>query len=246
MSDTESDEEHQLDKQTQLDIVTQNSMQQAFHRMELEMINIRESIGSKVDAALGNLTANKAGLDSKLDTLENLMNENMKKSEALGKAVTELSSNIKNSNTDIHIESSHVEKIAASVSSHPSLSQLSTTLTCLRSEVAQSVNLEAVQTTVEGLTDTISTLSSQVQDISKKITDTNEASSIDMAQIRKNSDNSMDLFDAMKNSLEILVKQGVTTPTPETHLPPMQTTPSLVNVVSTPNTSTEPKLDRYR
>lgn len=150
MSDIESDDEQQPDKQTQLDMVTHNSMEQAFHRMELEMVNIRESIGSKVDAALGNLAANKAGLDSKLDTLENLMNENLKKSEQLGQAVTELSSNIKNTNTNINIESSHVEKIAASVCSHPSLSQLSTTLTSLRSEVAQSANLEAVQITVQG------------------------------------------------------------------------------------------------
>ena len=74
----------------------------------------------------------------------------MQKSEQLGQAVTELSSNIKNTNTNINIESSHVEKIAASVCSHPSLSQLSTTLTSLCSEVAQSANLEAVQITVQG------------------------------------------------------------------------------------------------
>ena len=55
-------------------------------------------LGGYLDNVLAELdqSANKSGLDSKLDTVENLMNENLQKSEQLGQAVTELSSNIKN------------------------------------------------------------------------------------------------------------------------------------------------------
>ena len=185
------------------------SMQQAFKRLEVEVVNIRNTLETKVDAALENLTRlNTTGLDNKIKSSEQLMKENLEKSEELTKAITELSFNVRD-NTTISVDDSQIEKLATSVSNHPSLSQLSTTLSSLRAEVAQSTTLQEVQTGVLGLTDSLNTLESQVKTMSDKISESNDASNRDMAQLRKNSDDSLTVFNAMKKSLETLVKQAV-------------------------------------
>ena len=231
-SDNESDDEDHTDRQDKLDIVATQTMQQAFHRMELEVVNVRTSLGAKVDAALVNLTNNRSSLDTKLDTLEGLMKDNLKQNNELVKAITDLSLTIKNTSTNINIEPSHLDKIAESVTSHPSLTNLSTTLSSLRSEVAQSSNMCAVQSEVQGLATSLNNLETQVNNISKTINDTNEAATKDMAQMRKNSDRSLDLFDAMKQSLDVLAKQAsnaesstLSNPTTHTQNPP----PTIVN-----------------
>ena len=236
VSDHDSDTEHHSDEQSLLNKVASKNMEQAFHRMELEMVQIRNSLGAKVDAALVSLTTNRSNLDTKLYSIEGLMRDNLKKSNELVKAITDLSTNVKNSRNEINIESLDIEKLATSVSNHPSLSQLSSTLTCLRSEVAQSATLQAVQTQVQGLTDSISTLESGVRDIGQKITETNEASGKDMAQIRKNSDQSLGMFDAMKKSLDILAKQA---PNRGTSVPPNPN--SNTSTMPVPSPSSEPR-----
>ena len=239
LSDNDSDTEHNSDDHPLLTKEASNHMEQAFHRMELEMVHIRNSLGAKVDAALVSLTNNRSNLDSKLDSLDGLMRDNLKKSDDIVKAINDLSTNVKNSSNKINIESADIEKLASSVSNHPSLSQLSSTLTCLRSEVAQSATLHAVQTQVQGLTDSISTLESGVKDIGQKITEANEASGKDMAQIRKNSDQSLGMFDAMKKSLDILAKQAANK---DTSLPHSPTTSTSTKPVPTP--SSEPRVYR--
>ena len=234
LSDHDSDDEDSADKLVVLDQVATKSMQQAFHRMEIEMVNIRNSLAAKVDAALVNLTTNKSSLDSKLDSLEGLMKDNLEKNNELAHAITDLTNSLKNSNTNVTLETSHIEKLAASVTNHPSLANLSTTLSSLRSEVAQSANLSAVQCEVQGLTTSINTLESQVKDISKKITEGNEAATKDMAQMRKNSDQSLGLFDSMKQSLDILAKQAHTPETTHSSKP-THTQPT------TSDTATQPK-----
>ena len=97
-------------------------------RMELEMVNIRKSLGAKVDAALVNLTTNRSSLDTKLESLEGLMKDNLKQNNELALAVTDLSLTIKNSSNKINIDTTQIDEIALSVTNHPSLANLSTTL----------------------------------------------------------------------------------------------------------------------
>ena len=127
--------------------------------------------------------------------------------------------NIRDKNDKINIDNSQIEKLASCVATHPTLSLLSNTLSNLRTEVAQSTTLTQVQSGVQGLSDTLSTLENEVKNMSQKITDTNNASSKDMAQIRKNSDDSLGLFDAMKKSLETLVNQAARPEVPTTSQP---------------------------
>ena len=196
------------------------------------MVNIRNSLGAKVDTALVNLTTNRSSLDTKLESLEGLIKDNLKQNNELALAITDLSLTIKNSSSKINIDTTQIEEIAVSVTNHPSLANLSTTLSRLRCEVAKSDNLSAVQGELQGLTTSMATMESKVKDISKKVTDTNEAATKDMAQMRKNSDRSLGLFDTMKQSLEILAKQASTSDTP---------LPSSTPIVPTSNATTEPR-----
>ena len=55
------------------------NMLHAFQRLENELVTIRTSLGTKVDAAIAHITKlSAAGLDSKIDNLENLLNSNLK------------------------------------------------------------------------------------------------------------------------------------------------------------------------
>ena len=213
-SDQDSDSEHQVNTagldSTPQDMLATHSMQQAFQRLEVEMVNIRNSLDAKVDVALETLSRlNNTGLDHKMESLEQLMRANLEKSNELSQAITELSSNVRENSSKINIEDSQLEKLATSMANNPTLSQLSTTLSSLRTEVAQSTTLQDVQSGVLELTGSLNTLESEVKTMSKKISETHDASNRDRVQIRKNSDDSLTMFDAMKKSLETLVKQAV-------------------------------------
>ena len=205
MSDYDSDTDSQ-----QVGQMIPTNVHQALHRLELEMVNTRNSLGAKVDAAIVNTTRlNTQGLVTKVEALEQIMAANLKKTDELEKAVTGLSASINANMGNINIDPSQIETLASCVSNHPTLSQLSTTLADLRSEVAQSTTLLLVQSEVQNVSNNLVTLESEIKNISQKIVDTNEASNKDMAQIRKNSDDSLGMFDAMKKSLDILAKQAV-------------------------------------
>ena len=75
----------------------------------------------------------------------------------------------------VNIDASQIEKLATSVSNHPSLTQLATSVSNhlsltqlatnvsnLRKEVAQSATLEVVQTEDQGSSNFLNTLESQV------------------------------------------------------------------------------------
>ena len=71
-SDQDSDEE-QDDQQDsgKLSLLSTDCMQQAFQRLELEVVNIRTSLGEKVDAAIIKLAKlNTNSMDTKLESLE--------------------------------------------------------------------------------------------------------------------------------------------------------------------------------
>ena len=223
---------------------TDTNMQQAFNRLELEMVNIRTSLAVKVDAALVNISRlNTQGLDAKIEALEHLMTANLKKTEELKIAVTDLSANVMNKSDKINIDNSQIDKLANCVASHPTLSQLSTSLSNLRTEVAQSTTLTQVQSGVQGLSDTLVTLETEVKNMNQKITDRNEASNIDMAQIRKNSDDSLGLFNAMKKSLDTLAKQAVNPEIPTTSHPTPKPSP-ITNQQDKPQDSSNSRIKK--
>ena len=117
----------------QQDNVASDHMQQAFHRLELEMVNMRTSLVAKVETVLNTLTKpNSINLDTRIESLEQLMKDNLKKQTELSEAIIELNLKI-NTTTNINIEASRIEKLASSVSNHPSMQKLSTTcLNCVQ------------------------------------------------------------------------------------------------------------------
>ena len=219
VSDCDSEAESLLDRNRKLSVPASNSltpnitednsvdMLHAFQRLENELVTIRTSLSTKVDTAIAHIAKlSVAGLDSKIDNLENLLNSNLKQTKELAQAVNDLSSSM-TTNSAI-IDASHIDDIAQRVSNHPTLTQLTTTLSTMRGEVAKTTYLEGVMTEIQGISVSLNTLGTQVNNVSKTLNEANEASNKDMAQIRKNSDNSQGMFLAMKTSLETLVQQA--------------------------------------
>ena len=77
-----------------------------------------------------------------------------------------LNKNIKENDSKICLTETQIIELATRVCNHPSLSSLSTTLSTLRTEVAQSATLQEVQTGVQVMTDSLSALESSVKTMS--------------------------------------------------------------------------------
>ena len=144
-----------------------------------------------------------------------------------------LNKNIKENDSKIGLTETQIIELATSVRNHPSLSSLSTTLSTLRTEVAQSATLQEVQTGVQVMTDSLSALESSVKTMSQNISDTSTASTRDMTQLRKNSDESLGVFTAMRKSLETLVNQAVNPTTPSSYKPTHNPTNTQINTEPT-------------
>ena len=220
-------------------------LHQAFKRMEQEMLGIRTILVAKVDTALENITTqNNSNLEDRLESLESLIKKNIEQQTELSRGITELTSTIKNKDMggNINLETSQIDKLATSVSNHPSLLQLSTTLNAIRIEVAQATSLQVVQSEVHSMLDNVtnmqnnfSLLEGHVKEVSKKISENNDASNREMTQLRKNSDDSLGMFEAMKKSLETLVQQTAHPAVPSTSQSTTQSPPT-TQPIATPDT----------
>ena len=218
---------------------------EAFKRMEHEVITIRKDLVDRVDIALINKDApNTTQLEERMDKIEDLLKTNLNQYTTLSDNIKELNVTLKNNPTSgTHsLTNIQVDQLAQDMMKHPNFNDLSSKLDTLRSEVAKATTLELVQKGVVDMSTTLADTHTNTQKISDSITelsqkthDTNVAAAKEMTQIRKNSDNSLVMFESMTSSLEKIALgnpiQARTTSTPNQQptQPPTLPTPETRN-----------------
>ena len=125
---------------TNSDIETLNK---SFKRIELEVLNLRDDLVDRVD----NASRDHKNLGKRLDSLENLLKKNIEQHRSLTKNIDEISEAIKNrvQSESVTLDAVQLETLAQGIGNLPKLAELSNTLASLRTEVAKSTTLEAVQ-----------------------------------------------------------------------------------------------------
>ena len=187
----------------------------AFKRMENEVVTLRKDLVERVEKALANNTRQDIPvLEKRIDSLETLLRQTLDQNKTLSNSVDNLNVSLaaKGGEGNTTISNSQVHQIALGVVNHDMIQELSTALKSLRSEVAKTA-------TGEDITKQLGVMSSVLNDIhttthsmegslnkwSESMAEVNKASAEEIQQLRKNSDNSLVVFESMKKSLETLV-----------------------------------------
>ena len=211
---------------TNSDIETLNK---SFKRIELEVLNLRDDLVDRVD----NASRDHENLGKRLDSLEDLLKKNIEQHTSLTKNIDEISEAIKNrvQSESVTLDPDQLETLAQGIGNLPKLAELSNTLASLRTEVAKSTTLEAVQQQVEevvtilsAVQDTTNKTDQKLNEFNKRIAENIDTNNQEIKMLRKNSDNSLSMFQKMQASLETIGSKNANTP--DTSSPPPSTSSS--------------------
>ena len=227
----ENDEEgeHEGDKG---DITTDTATSKALGRLEKELLVMRDDMAVRFEAVLGSKPApDPSLLDKRLESLESLLRQNIEQNSKLSASLDSLKDTL-SKNTEGVLRHEQVEQLANQISSshNNQITEISNTVTAIRGEMAQASSLCEVQNKVDSINPLLDMVHSaalkidyNVNDMRKEINKTSEITNNEMIQVRKNSDNSLTMFEAMMISLKnIEMSNRKTSPT----LPQAQATSS--------------------
>ena len=157
-ADNDSDEEEENCSNSDME-----TLNKSYKRIELEVLNLRDGLVDRVD----NATRDHENLGKRLDSLETLLKQNIEQHASVSQNIEKLSDTIKSKvNTEnVCLDEAQMDRLAQGFGNLPKLTELSNTLASLRTEVAKSTTLEAVQKQIGAAT----TLLSAVEDTSNKI-----------------------------------------------------------------------------
>ena len=207
----ESSDEESDNKETQ-------SVSMALVRLEKEVLNLRDDMAERIEVALGQkqgvaADTDRSPLDKRLESLENLLRDNNEQQVKLMSSIDQLKDTIKtSSNTgNVHLDSQQLDRLVTDIT-NTQVSQansLSSTVTAIRSEMVQAATITTMQGKVESLTTvldqvqtTVLKIDKNVNEVKKEVTKVSETTNQEMVQLRKNSDNSLKMFETMIESLK--------------------------------------------
>ena len=214
--------EHEGD-QVEGDTATDTATSKALGRLEKELLVMRDDMAGRFDAVVKSKTASDFSLlDKRLESLENLLRQNIEQNSRLSASLDSLKDSLSR-NTEGVLCPEQVEQLAKQISSSQNnqITEISTTVTAIRGEMALASSLHEVQNKVDSinpLLDLVHTaalkIDYNVNDMRKEINKTNEITNNEMIQVRKNSDNSLTMFEEMMKSLKnIEISNSKTSPT---------------------------------
>ena len=198
------------------------TLNKSLKRMETEVLNMREDLIDKVDTG----ARTNDNLVNRLDTIENLLKKNIEQNTNLSQTMEKFCHTVKSrvENTNISLQDDQLERLAQNVGNTSEIKKISDTLSLLRYEVAKTTTLERVQAQVVGMSSILSEVHSTSTQIDRKVDNfaaqmvkNSNTSNQEIKQLRENSVNSLDMFKAMKDSLETIATKPNTTQT----IPPL-------------------------
>ena len=162
-------------------------------------------------------------LDRRLETLEGLLRQNLEQHSKLISSVDNLRDSLSRNTGGVKLGQEQTEQLAREISSSSSnqITELSTTVTAIRSEMALASSLSLVDNKVDSLNSLLDKVHSttlkvdyNISDMRKEVSKASEVTNNEITQVRKNSDNSLQMFESMMNSLKnIEMSNNKTSPT---------------------------------
>ena len=237
----------------------------ALGRLEKEVVNMRDDMAERIEAALqGRAAPDNSHLEKKLDSIENLLKENIEQHSKLAASIDGLRDTLANSDkvSNVKLDSGQLEQLARDITSSQSsqVTALSTTVSAIRSEMAQAASLTSVQTQVDTMNSVLDQVHSvslkidhNLHEVRKDVTNASDSTSTEMTQLRKNSDNSLKMFESMATSLKNIEANASKTfptnpPTPNStsHTPTVSEIPVRKGIMFTSSIALDTDTKRYK
>ena len=226
--ESESDEENTDNdaKKSENDVINQT-----IKRVECEVLNVQDIVSNKVDLALSALASREPDneLNKRIDSLETILKSNQDQFVALNKSIDQLRSEI----SSLNPAQVDLAKLTTAVSGDPKIVELSANVSTLMSVVAKGPDVETIKQQVDGMSNILKEMNTtntrvdtNLKEVSDMLSKSSTQSTQEMQQLRKNSDESLIMFSAMKSSLETLVRNN---PCPAQPLPSTSSLPSTQN-----------------
>ena len=179
----------------------------ALSRLENEVLCMRNDMVERIDEAKA--ASDNVKLDKRLEALEGLLREDIEQHSRLSTSIDNLRETL--TRKEVQLDSNQIDQLAKEISSaqNSQVTALSSTVTAIRSDMAQATAITAVQNKVNTMSDLLDQVHStalkvdyNVNDIKKDVVKIRDVTQNDMSQMRKNSDESLEMFKAMTVSLK--------------------------------------------
>ena len=202
------------DRSDSHDITTNNensdsdNIHDTIRRLEKEVVNISDNVISKVDKALANIPQ-EAPINSLLDRiekLENILKSHQDQFNNLARAVEKLSETIA-TKEDVTLGEINKDIIKDAVHSHPMFDSIAEGIASIKSEIIKGEDIVHIEEQISENNKILKGVDTNTKAISTKIQnirETSSASDKEISQLRKNSDESLKVFQSMKTSLDNL------------------------------------------
>ena len=185
-----SDEELEADETTS----DSGGFTKALGRLEKEVLSMRDDMAERMEAALkSRAVPDQVQLDKRLESLESLLREDIKQHSKLSTSIDNLREVLaKNS---VELDSEQVKKLAKEISSSQNgqMSDISTAVTAIRSEMAQAATLAVVQDKVDSMNSLMDQVHSvalkvdhKVNEVKSQVISVSDATNKELTQMRKN------------------------------------------------------------
>ena len=224
-----SDEELEADETTS----DSGGFTKALGRLEKE-VSMRDDMAERMEAALkSRAVPDQVQLDKRLESLESLLREDIKQHSKLSTSIDNLREVLAKNN--VELDSEQVKELAKEISSSQNgqISDISTAVTAIRSEMAQAATLAVVQDKVDSMNSLMDQVHSvalkvdhKVNEVKSKVISVSDATNKEMTQMRKNSDDSLKMFGEMLSSLRNIETSTPSPTQPSSTSPNNQPQPS--------------------
>ena len=201
----ESDDDLEID--TTGPVTGTGAIVKALARLESEVLSMRNDMADRIDAAKE--ASDHMKLDKRLESLEGLIRDDIAQHSKLTASIDNLTETI--DRNEVQLGSRQVEQLAREISStqNTQLETLCSTVAVIRSDMAQTSALTAVQDKVNTMNTLLDQVHStalkvdhNVNNMKRDIENATKVTNNEMTQMRKNSDDSLKLFQNMMQSLK--------------------------------------------
>lgn len=180
----------------------------ALSRLEKEVLCMRNDLVDRIDAAKG--ASDHVKLDKRLESLEGLIRDDIQQHAKLTASIDSLRDTMTLAKSEVQLDSEQLNELARNISSNHKnqVSALTSIVTDIKSDMAQASKLTAVQDKVNNMNTLLDQVHStalkvdhNIKDMKSDIQKISEVSG-NMIQMKKNSDESLKMFQAMMGSLK--------------------------------------------
>ena len=193
------------------------SLTDAFGRMEAEVVGLKGALVSRMEYAIENCSnMNKpSDLEKKIDTLVELLQKNNDNQREVKMSLDNVSKRLEEHDSKI-ITEDHINKITSDLKEGLNISNLKRSVEDIKESMIKDKTLEILQKEVTEVVGKVNEMKEEtkavkdsIREMKEEVLDKSAATNVEIQQLRKNSDDSLNIFRAIKDSLSNIENKDI-------------------------------------